>query len=57
MNVLCSSPTCAAGLNLPGAETAPPRLLAAGLDRLGWKIEQQHDDDQARPYCPRCSTV
>lgn len=54
MNVRCSSPTCAAGLNLPGAETAPARLLAAALDRLGWTVEQQDDDDDRRPYCPRC---
>lgn len=56
MNVRCSSPTCAAGLNLPGAETAPARLLSAALDRLGWTIEQQPADDRPSPYCPRCST-
>lgn len=57
MNVRCSSPTCAAGLNLPGAETAPARLLsAAALHRLGWTIEQQPADDRPSPYCPRCST-
>lgn len=56
MNVRCSSPTCSAGLNLAGADTAPARLLEAALRRLGWAIEQQDDDDRPRPYCPRCST-
>lgn len=55
MNVRCSSPTCATGLNLPGADTAPAQLLEAALHRLGWITEQQDDDDRPRPYCPRCS--
>lgn len=56
MNVRCSSPTCAAGLNLAGAETAPRPLLEAALRRLEWTIEQQDDDDRPTPYCPRCSS-
>lgn len=47
--IVCSSPTCAASINLGHIYS-----LATALRLRGWTREQQPGDDRALPYCSRC---
>lgn len=52
MEVMCSSPTCAATIELPDDTTLAQRDW--WLARSNWSVEVQPGDDRPWPYCPRC---